>query len=479
MPYYGLIYASVTKAMANDGFQRSTRHPALALDPETLAALEISHLHGAAKELLNSLDARTRRILEGRFGIADGQPKTLQEIGDLEKITRERVRQLERSAVRSLRSLGQDLGPPGSKTSPLTLAGTVRAALLAALESLGRVATEETLVATFGLSKDKERAVLRFLLTSLPGVSEAKETQRTTRHWTLSPAFAGDPGRKPGEKGEAGVPHSLGEGRQASAGVAGHQVPRVSARGAPNGTQTGGGSEKEPPSLEQVLEAVEGVLGRARNVLPDARFLAEVRAALGTPVTDQALRSLLAAAKRVSHTAFGDWGLSAWREVTPKGVGDKAYIVLKRTGKPLHFVAITEAVNAVGFDGRRAHPQTVHNELIRGGRFVLVGRGLYGLTEWGYEAGTVAEVAQRILVRAGRPLPKRDLIHAVLKERLVKRNTVVLALQNRHLFRPLGDGTYALAAQGGETPRPNDQRGEVGERGPRLEPASPAPPRPS
>lgn len=384
--------------MSNSAPRPTSRQAGLALDRSLVEQLEPATLHGAVKDLLAPLDARARRILERRFGMSDGRPKTLQEIGDLETITRERVRQLEQAAVRSL----QGSGP----------ASEVQKALLGLLHAMGRVAREETLVSSLGLSKDKDRAALRLLLVSLPGVTEARETQRTHRHWTLASEARKD-----------------------------------------------GGDSPEAPSLEHVSEAAEQVLTRARKVLPDARFLSEVQQTLGGSFPEIALRSLLASAKRISRTAFGEWGLTAWREVTPRGVGDKAYVVVKRAEKPLHFLAITDAVNAAGFDERRAHPQTVHNELIRDERFVLVGRGLYGLKEWGHEPGTVAEVAVRLLARSVRPLSKRDLVEAVLKERLVKRNTVILALQNRQLFRVLPDGTYELAASALGIEAPGETRG--------------------
>lgn len=378
-----------------------TRHAALELDPTVLAALASPKLHEASKVLLSALDARTRRILEGRFGLTGNASLTLQEIGGLEKITRERVRQLQHSALNFLHSMPQHSpGAGGLKEPPKDFfsVSAVRSALSATLETLGRVAREETLVVSLGLSGEKDLSVLRFLLTVLPGVTEARETQRTYRHWTLSNVVK-NLGNDPGP---------------------------------------------EPPSVERVLEVAEGVLGAARKIIPEKPFLADVRKELGVPVTDTALKSLLFTAKRISRTVFGDWGLRAWREVTPRGVGDKAYNVLKRAREPLHFRTITDAINDAGFDARRAHPQTVHNELIRDSRFVLVGRGFYGLKEWGHEPGTVAEVAMRLLARAGRPVPKQDLIQGVLKERLVKRNTVVLALQNKRLFRALGDGTYVL-----------------------------------
>jgi len=64
-------------------------------------------LHSMLKEeigsVLQTLDARERKILELRFGIQDGTSRTLEEVGSEFNVTRERVRQIESKALRKLR----------------------------------------------------------------------------------------------------------------------------------------------------------------------------------------------------------------------------------------------------------------------------------------------------------------------------------------------------------------------------------------
>jgi RNA polymerase primary sigma factor len=55
------------------------------------------------REVLTSLTAREREILELRFGLVDGYERTLEEIGKKYKVTRERIRQIEAKALRKLR----------------------------------------------------------------------------------------------------------------------------------------------------------------------------------------------------------------------------------------------------------------------------------------------------------------------------------------------------------------------------------------
>lgn len=158
----------------------------------------------------------------------------------------------------------------------------------------------------------------------------------------------------------------------------------------------------------------------------------------------KAVLAYLKLSKSVLKNPFGEWGLSSWSEVQPKSIKDKAYLVLKKTKKPLHFRNITEAINAKQFSSRTANVQTVHNELIKDKRFVLVGRGIYALTQWGYMPGTVIEVLENVLRDAKAPLTKDEIVTRVSKQRLVKKNTIVLALQNKEKFSRVSEGLYKL-----------------------------------
>lgn len=151
----------------------------------------------------------------------------------------------------------------------------------------------------------------------------------------------------------------------------------------------------------------------------------------------------LSISKNFDINVFGDFGLSFWPEIHPKIIGDKAYLVLKKYNQPLHFRELTKTINDLKFDHKKAHSQTVHNELIRDERFVLVGRGIYGLREQGYEPGTAREVIARILKKYG-PLDSQKIVRLVQKERFLRENTVLLNLQNKRYFEKLPDNRYTL-----------------------------------
>ena len=161
-------------------------------------------------------------------------------------------------------------------------------------------------------------------------------------------------------------------------------------------------------------------------------------------LSQAAINSYLATSKLLRRNPFGEYGLAHWPAINPKGVRDKAFLVLAKHGSPLHFREVAESINKVGWSQKKAHPQTVHNELIKDKRFVLVGRGLYGLTEWGYEPGTVRDIMVSVMKQAKKPMPKDEIVKKVLDKRFVKENTVVLNLQNKSVFKKTQDGNYAL-----------------------------------
>lgn len=159
--------------------------------------------------------------------------------------------------------------------------------------------------------------------------------------------------------------------------------------------------------------------------------------------------SSLEIAKKVEKGPLGNFGLISWPEIKPRGVRDKAYLVLKKKGKPFHFRQITDFINERQsfFENsakREARPQTVHNELIKDARFVLVGRGVYALKEWGYQEGTVREVISSVLRQAKKPLTREEVLNEVLRQRMVKPNTVLLNLNDKNYFLKNNQGKYTL-----------------------------------
>ncbi len=158
---------------------------------------------------------------------------------------------------------------------------------------------------------------------------------------------------------------------------------------------------------------------------------------------EEVAKRWLSISKRIGRNPLGEWGRSSSPNVKAKGMRDFAYLAIRRHGSPMHFTEVAKAIHKI-FD-RKAHVATCHNELIKDPRFVLVGRGLYALSEWGYSSGVVRDVISEILKKHG-PLTKDEIIQKVMKERYVKENTIVVNLQNSSHFKKAKDGRYSIVS---------------------------------
>jgi len=157
---------------------------------------------------------------------------------------------------------------------------------------------------------------------------------------------------------------------------------------------------------------------------------------------DEILTRWLAISKNISKNPLGEWGKSKSSNIKTKGVRDYAYLILRKHGSPIHFREVAKLISEVF--KKKAHVATTHNELIKDPRFVLVGRGLYALKEWGYSTGVVRDVIAEILKKNG-PLSKEQVLEKVMKERYVKANTVLVNLQNPKYFKKNKQGLYTAA----------------------------------
>lgn len=194
------------------------------------------------------------------------------------------------------------------------------------------------------------------------------------------------------------------------------------------------------------LNSAVSLLKAKGDVLEESKLIEQVlkKAETRIPqISEEMVRSALEVDRRLKHTSNG-WGLLDWRHINPKSIRDKAYIILKESGQPLHFIDIANRIVSHRFDKKMVTKQAVHNELIRYDQFVLVGRGLYALKEWGYQSGTVSDILENVLEKAGKPLTKQEIIQGVLKQRKVKIGTISLNLQNCPQFVRVGRAVYNL-----------------------------------
>lgn len=170
------------------------------------------------------------------------------------------------------------------------------------------------------------------------------------------------------------------------------------------------------------------------------KFLDELKEVNQAYRNEEILKRWLTISKTISKNPLSEWGKSVAPAIRTKGIRDYAYLVIKQKGEPMHFSDVAKAITTV-FQ-KKAHMATTHNELIKDSRFVLVGRGLYALSEWGYQPGVVRDVIKDALKK--KPLTKDEVIEAVKKVRYVKDNTILVNLNDTKYFKKAKDGTYSL-----------------------------------
>ena len=334
------------------------------------------------EEVLLGLKERERQILMKRYGLKGSEIKTLAAIGSEHGLTRERVRQIEKDLIKLLRKNGRNHAS----------LNTVKELLINTINEHGKVMAEETLLKVMGVKSQNDRNAIIFILSLIDDVNSYLH-ENYKKCWalaTFNKNFLND--------------------------------FTVEAR-------------KLLESSGQPIEEKNLV-----EKFGQTEFFKTKSEELGQKV----ILNFLDLAHKIEKNVFGHWGLDSSKQIVPKDVGDKAYLVLKQNGKPEHYSGITEMINGAKFDNRTAYKETVHNELIKDSRFILIGRGIYALSEWGYKPGVVSDVIKEILALTGKPLEKERIIAEVLKRRQVKKNTILVGLSNKKLFRKVEKNLYAL-----------------------------------
>lgn len=330
------------------------------------------------KKLLSVLPDRARDVLEKRYGLGNSaETYTLEAIGKIYGITRERVRQIENYGIQTIQK--SDVYDEFSENFE---------ELKNAIHALGGVISEQELFNE--LTKDQSlRNHLYFILVVGEPFKRIKEDATCNYRWCLEPKLSDTV-----ENALKNIFNSL--------------------------------EEDELISEEEILARLKNELGEIEEKYRD----------------DTIFRRWLSISKLIDRNPLGEWGHATSPNVKAKGIRDYAYLAVKRHGSPMHFKEVAEAIK--NLFSKKAHVATTHNELIKDKRFVLVGRGLYALTEWGYSAGVVKDVLRDILSTHG-PLTREEIIDKVRKERYVKDNTIIVNLQDASLFKRLSDGNYILA----------------------------------
>jgi len=202
------------------------------------------------------------------------------------------------------------------------------------------------------------------------------------------------------------------------------------------------------PLAKKIEDSIKTLYGKLKDdeIVSESElieeFLTHVKEVSDKNKNDEIIKRWLNTSKRIKKNPLGEWGRAESPNINVKGMRDYAYLVIRRHGSPIHFREVAEQISKLF--GKKAHIATTHNELIKDPRFVLVGRGLYALSDWGYMSGVVRDVINNVIKKNG-PLTKDEIIEKVLKERYVKENTILVNLQNPKFFKKDVKGRYDIA----------------------------------
>jgi hypothetical protein len=196
---------------------------------------------------------------------------------------------------------------------------------------------------------------------------------------------------------------------------------------------------KELPfsSAKSAMKDITKILKKNKEIMP----IEDIASSLKEKYPKEMIKSLMYVDWNFLEVE-GKWGLTSWRHINPRSIRDCIAIILKEKNEPLHFSKIMKQISITFPERRKVTPQASHNELIRHPEFVLLGRGMYGLKEWGMAAGTVCDLIRMVLVENGGTMKRKDIIAAVLEKRDVRTGTISLSLQKYPFFERTGRAVY-------------------------------------
>jgi hypothetical protein len=327
------------------------------------------------KNLIAGLPKRAQDVIVKRYGLGnDSEKMTLEAIGRIYGITRERVRQIENFALKAIRS-----------SDAFKAEAPVFEELRALMIALGGLVAEHDYLHAISDDRATQNHIHFFLVLGDMFVKH-KEDEHFVHRWSVD-----------------------SETREA--------VER---------------------SLKTLYESLsdEDLIEESQMI---DRFLRHLKDVNANYRNHEIARRWLKLSRRISRNPLGEWGVAHSPNVSARGIRDFAYLVLRKNGSPMHFTEVAKSISQ--YFEKKAHVATTHNELIKDKRFVLVGRGLYALAEWGYSTGVVRDVINDILAKHG-PLTKDEIIEKVLRERYVKPNTIIVNLQNTAYFKKTPEGKF-------------------------------------
>ena len=354
------------------------------------------------RDMLVVLSPQEKEVVTKRFALYGKKKHTLEKIGRNLSLTRERIRQIQVAALKKL-----------SRTLKGTTLRKINTLAVQIVEEHGGVIREEKIVSEIINNIENpsgiDGQIIKLLLSAESKLKKRERSDKGISFWYLS--------------------------------------------------------ELNKKDIDKTIDSIARIMNKDKNVLPlqdivrksmiKSEFVNSNKdifvgdnpemKSYKKDVIEKITLELMSIDNRFKETEDGQWGLKKWRHINPRSICDKIYIVLQEEKKPLHFIDIANKIISRGFDKKSVTVQAVHNELIRFEPFVLVGRGLYALKEWGYAEGTVSDIIEDVLKKyKNKVVSKKTIVAEVLEQRDVKISTISLNLQKNDHFVRVGRALYQL-----------------------------------
>lgn len=151
--------------------------------------------------------------------------------------------------------------------------------------------------------------------------------------------------------------------------------------------------------------------------------------------------------KPLGKNPFNFWGLKNNNFIVPHCLKDKIYLILNLKQKPMHFKEVYQELHRLAqaeddlihyFWHKKYNLNSVKNELIKHKEFVLVGRGIYGLREWGLVEGTAKDLILKFL-RAKKKILRKELWEMISNLRPIKETSFNIYLKEIKNLRQEND----------------------------------------
>ncbi len=337
-------------------------------------------------QLLRSLSSKESDVVRRRFGLMKNGKETLETIGSYYNVTRERIRQIENQSITKI------------KGSPVfhDVMSPVEHLISTMIDHHGGVMTQEMLFENIlgvqATDSENQRSVLFILSQLLKDKVEMIPKEKKYRpSWKLKLTSM--------------------------------------------------------DFIDGAIEALYSVIEKAKKPQTFVEVYANFKETdffqqNNQKLTEEAVISYLAISSKIGRNPFDEYGKSSWGLIQPRRMNDRVFLVLQKEKEPMHFEDIAKRITKIF--KKKAYPPTVHNELILNQEYILVGRGIYALREWGFKEGVVADVIIDVLTNSSGPLERSEIVKRVLEQRIVKKNTIHLALTEKSQFEKTPDGKYML-----------------------------------